>query len=78
MKQVVSGGTVRAVAFTQAVAGLPDTTFFILVLVVRYACGQPVVFRSQNRPDWVRPSGCVKDQRCLAVKRASVAEMPAP
>jgi hypothetical protein len=29
MKKVVSGGPVRAVAFTRAVAGLPDTTFFI-------------------------------------------------
>jgi hypothetical protein len=29
MKKVVSGGPVRAVAFPLAVAGLPDTTFFI-------------------------------------------------
>jgi hypothetical protein len=29
MKKVVSGGPVRAVAFPQADAGLPDTTFFI-------------------------------------------------
>jgi hypothetical protein len=31
MKKVVSGGPVRAVAFPQADAGLPDTTFFISV-----------------------------------------------
>jgi hypothetical protein len=29
MKKVVSGGPVRAVAFPQTDAGLPDTTFFI-------------------------------------------------
>jgi hypothetical protein len=29
MKKVVSGGPVRAAAFPQADAGLPDTTFFI-------------------------------------------------
>jgi hypothetical protein len=29
MKKVVSGGPVRAVAVSQADAGLPDTTFFI-------------------------------------------------
>jgi hypothetical protein len=35
MKKVVSGRPVRAVDFTQAVAGLPDTTFCICAPFLR-------------------------------------------
>jgi hypothetical protein len=49
MKKVVSGGPVRAVAFTQAVAGLPDTTFFISGLS-RFS-GPPGAAESAHLPD---------------------------
>jgi hypothetical protein len=51
-EKVVSGGPVRAVAFPQADAGLPDTTFFISAPRPRFRsrCGRGRVVTRQTSP----------------------------